>query len=71
MKCDDLVYKKLKGLFDTKGSWKAVAEYFDVHPTFISNIIAGVAEPSFRMCQMMGIKRITVKTTTYEEITYE
>lgn len=68
MSCDDLVYKKLKALVNEKGSWREVAAYFSVHPTFISNIIAGVAEPSIRMCDMMGIKRTTTKTTTYEEV---
>lgn len=67
MSCDDLVYKKLKELVNEKGSWKEVAKHFNVHPTFISNIIAGIAEPSMRMCQMMGIKRTTTKTTIYEE----
>lgn len=67
MSCDDLVYKKLKELVNEKGSWKEVAKHFNVHPTFISNIIAGIAEPSMRMCQMMGIKRTTTKTAIYEE----
>ena len=42
MSCDDLVYKKLKALVNEKGSWKAVADHFSVHPTYISNIIAGL-----------------------------
>lgn len=68
MSCDDLVYKKLKELVNQKGSWKEVAAHFGVHPSFISNIIAGIAEPSMRMCDMMGIKRKTTKTTIYKEI---
>lgn len=68
MSCDDLVYKKMKELVDQKGSWREVAAHFSVNPTFISNILAGVAEPSMRMCQMMGIKRTTTKTTVYEEV---
>lgn len=68
MSCDDLVYKKLKELVNEKGSWKKVAAHFGVHPSFVSNIIAGIAEPSMRMCDMMGIKRTTTKTTTYEEV---
>lgn len=68
MSCDDLVYKKLKALVNEKGSWREVAAHFSVHPTYISNIIAGLYQPSIRMCDMMGIKKTTTKTTT---ITYE
>ena len=68
MPCDDLVHRKLKALINQKGSWRGVAEHFGVHPSFISNILTGVAEPSMRMCNMMGIQRRTTKTTIYEEI---
>ena len=70
MACDDLVYRKLKELVNEKGSWRRVADHFGVHPTYISNIIAGVSEPSARMCKAMGLVKKTTKTTTvtYEEL---
>lgn len=69
MACDDLVYRKLKALVDERGSWRRVADHFGVHPTFISNIIAGIAQPSASMCRKMGIVKKTTRTTTviYEE----
>lgn len=50
MACDDLVYRKLKELVNEKGSWRRVADHFGVNPTHISNIIAGVSQPSVSMC---------------------
>lgn len=71
MECDPLVKREMEKLMTKMGSWKAVAEHFGVHPTFISNIMSGVAEPSFRICRSLGLKRVVTKTVTYEEIIHE
>lgn len=68
MTCDDLVYKKLKAKVNELGSWRRVADHFGVNPSYISNIIAGVAQPSSAMCKAMGLKKTTTRTST---ITYE
>lgn len=46
------------------GSWKAVAEHFNVTQARISNIIKGVQQPSEVMCKELGIVRYVEKIVT-------
>ena len=60
--------RRLQAACDEAGSQTAFAQRLGVRPQFVNNVLAGRREPSARLLEALGYRRIERTSVTYERI---